>query len=743
MGNFNKILLTGAIAALAGGCMTAAPSAPRQFDLSNYAWKSSRGASMKAFNDKRSMQIDKNNRLMMRHANALEGGITPDVSFNASPKLGDLDGPDGKLWYYTSDYVYKTIHHENYDEQIVLEYTFNIYDENAKLVGTIHDKMRYRENEIRTPKLPELVGFVSKNYFNDDDKYEVVVGLVINCGYTDANGEFVWMPNTYRNEVYSLGGETEKVEVESPEGGMVEKEFSKPVYTLEGQIGDVLDASTGTEERFYLTMYDESIDRDYEDGDIEGGEDGPTVSDEYWEKLCANHITLSIYDKVGADGKMQKLMGYEIPILKLPGDQENTPFVISCGNGKDSYYMIQHYKDYFPNKYTSATEDMSMREHNSLMVSIYRFKDGKLELSNSTEIPFVKDSADRLNFTFMSVGDLLYLGDINFDENGVPSYFVRKKNEFADESTTISYYHYGSDGKKINDIFENADSFLSLSDIEGHDAQTLFVTFENDEYIFHFVNPMTGKENTKFSCYVQTDPDSDPEMLTSNMDRIKIGDTYEYAFEMRNPTLDDYDNTINRFAWFDKDGKFLRIEEVNMGQNVTYARSRILSSDLQPNVFLKDDTREYMIQIKRGIDASSMREEFLIAQPVSDENPTGKDVLLLTPDERGVLSSFLPYTHLDNPMLHIYYYDQATGNMSLDIYNLPFDASKVEEIEAAGSGAALTFDGSTVYADGEIKVYSLQGIAVKSGKDSVSVSDLDGGIYVVVSGKDVRKFTVK
>lgn len=98
---------------------------------------------------------------------------------------------------------------------------------------------------------------------------------------------------------------------------------------------------------------------------------------------------------------------------------------------------------------------------------------------------------------------------------------------------------------------------------------------------------------------------------------------------------------------------------------------------------------------------------------------------------------------LDKPMLHVYFYDQPTGKMNLDIYYLPFDGSKVEEIEAAGSGAALTFDGTTLYGEGEIKVFNISGMQVKSGNGTLSVADLDGGIYVARCGKDVRKFSVK
>ncbi len=495
-------------------------------------------------------------------------------------------------------------------------------------------------------------------------------------------------------------------------------------------------------------MYDEALpEPDYDDilGDISGEEtDTNTDKDNnFWEELTNAHITLRVLGKVDAEGNMPELLKYEIPTLKMPGDQEDTLPMFSISDGEDSFLLVQHYKEYFYNRYDSPTDDMSMREHNSLVIDIYRFKDGTITKSSTTEIPVIKDSGDRLLSTFYSVCDMRYKEDVYFTEDGKPGFFVTKTNYFADESEESSYHHYDSEGKKLNDFFIKADSHLAMSHIEGFEPQHMFVSYANGEYVFHFVDLLSGKEVTKFSCYLEIDPDSDPDMLTSNIDRVKVGDTYEYAVEMRTPTLDDNDNTINRYAWFDKSGKYLRTEEVNMGQNVLYAQSYLDTYTLQPELILKDSHREYMMLVKRAIDANTKSEELLIGQALNPEAPEGKDVLLITPDERGVLANINPFTMLDKPMLHVYFYDQPTGKMSLDIYYLPFDGSKVEEIEAAGSGAALTFDGTTLYGEGEIKVFNISGMQVKSGNGTLSVADLDGGIYVALCGKDVRKFSVK
>lgn len=85
-----------------------------------------------AFNTDRMEQIRKNNEMLMGRTPMKT--ISPDITFDANDKIGDLDGPNGELWFYTSNFVYKTITHEGYEEKVLLEYTFRIFDANAREV---------------------------------------------------------------------------------------------------------------------------------------------------------------------------------------------------------------------------------------------------------------------------------------------------------------------------------------------------------------------------------------------------------------------------------------------------------------------------------------------------------------------------------------------------------------------------------------------------------------------------------
>lgn len=743
---FTKFALASAVALLACSNLSYAYQADyKKFDLSKFAYKS-KASEKNLLTNSRFQRINRINAMLdggktMRRENQYK----PDATYPSVASMGDIDGPNGEVWTYTADLTFKEIVYDtddkNYTDHILLEYKFDIYDSDSKFVGSVHDKMRYEDYEIRAVS-HDIVPVITQNFFNDDAKYEIMVGLIANRSKTGDGNTQDWMPNSSRILVYSIGGEKETLEVETVEGNRVTKEFDKPVYRIDGQLGDVLDASTPGNEEFYMTFYDEELPEYGDDDIIDDGNGNAVVSDKFWNNLCKAHISLVTRGKVGSDGKMPEVLRVNIPILAMPGDQENTPFMISFTRNDEAYIFVQQYKEVFFNQYNSPTDDLTMRERNSLVVDLYKVKDGKAEKTQTTEIPFVKDSADRLLFTFMSVGDFRYREDINFGDDGKASFYVTKINYFSDESKNYSFYKYGASGTDKKVLFELADSHSPMADIEGYEPQELFINYKNGEYIFHFIDLDSAEEKFAMSCYLEVDDYSDPDMMTSNIERTKVGDSYHYCVEMKNPAeIDNY--TYNRFSWFDANGKFLKMDEVNMGRYVLYAQSYLDTYMLNARLFLSDATQEYMILIKRSEDNTNPTEELLIAQPVSVENPTGKEVLLLTPNEYGVLSYINPYTHLEKPMLQIYYYDQPAGKYTTDVYYLPFDSSAVKEIEAFGSGSSLTFDGVTIFAEGPVSVYDIEGKLIAKGTDSIGVDGFQSGVYIAVAGKEVRKFFIK
>jgi hypothetical protein len=90
----------------------------------------------------------------------------------------------------------------------------------------------------------------------------------------------------------------------------------------------------------------------------------------------------------------------------------------------------------------------------------------------------------------------------------------------------------------------------------------------------------------------------------------------------------------------------------------------------------------------------------------------------------------------------------AGGNQTV------FDASDFEYVRFAEDSSSvneltkvvpsLTFDGESLFADGKITVYSLTGAVIASSESgSLSVKDLEQGVYVAKAGSATLKFLKK
>ncbi len=727
-----KICAAVASAFLFSAAATAAPALQgATVDLTKFVYKGKNTSS--AFTSDRAINIENNNRRMFgkntRRAAEFDAEFTPVHTYGPSTKLGDIDGPNGEIWFYTMELDNEAVQYEWYTDYILRGYEINIYNAEHKLVGSIKDKMDYAADEVRVPYI-DILPVLSKNFFNDDDKFEVIVGLAINSS-TPGN-------TRYRSLVYSLDGETD------------EDGDSKVVYSIDNLVSDVLDATVpGGKERFFLTLMGEEYPAEEayaEEGDSEGDQNTA-----FWENLLRAKITLTTYGKVGADGKMTKIISHSIPCQMLPGDQESVSFCISMLHGEDPLMIYHQYGEPLFNPYYDYNDDMTQRESNTIKIEMYKLGDTSAELVQTTEIPFVKDSDPTCIASFFSIGNFKYTGDIDFDNyesNGKAAFIVNRQNKYVgqDESYISSFYVHNPDGTRRFTLFEGAEGFSGISDLPGFAPLTMFIE-NNGGYTFHMVNNLTGEKEASFSNVLEIDGFGDP--LTSNVDRVAYGDSYAFVGELRSPSDED-DFTFMRFAWLDKTGKVLFTDEVNMGLAVHYAMSFISSATLQPNVFHSDDNREYMMLIKRGQEDGTATEELLICQPRdldSEDNYYGKDILLLTPNENGVLGTIMPYSAIGVPKLTVMYYNQAAGTYTVDVYDLPLDnpaGAGIKAPEAAAAAGNIAFNGTALTAAGEyIEVYNLQGIRVAAAAEAVSVAHLPAGTYIARTSEGALKFIKK
>lgn len=644
-------------------------------------------------------------------------GYEPAVTLNAGDMLADLDGPNGELWYYTGRLYSRAIKYQYYTDYILEEYEFTLYNSKFEELGTIRDLVRYADDEERVPGPQggiDLLPTITRNYFNSDDKYEVLVSIAVN---TSTPGR-----NRYRSVVYSLNGEKETAEVQR--NGVAQTiEVDIPVKNMDGWVFDVLNASTATEENYYFTT-------------------SPVGGYSY-----------ILYAKADAEGNLQRVHNFSVGSQTWQGDQENSPSFMTFVHDGTAYLLLPHYREDFFMPYGSANDDMVMREGNSLIIELYSIEGTTTSQVAVTEIPNPKTEGSNVLATFRSVGDLRYTGDILFDNNGTISYIVTKCDELTtgDSTTGYCYYVYDLEGNKVKTIFENAENNMPMSSIEGFPEQHMFVFFDevDDTRYYNFVNIPEGYDKKKtVKIDSDLDPTDDADLLMFNADRVKSGDSYKYAFEMRTPSVDEYDNDVMRISWFNADGSYDRTDEINMGTAVHYAQVFITNALLSPEAIVSDSEQEYVILIKRGLVSGETvnQEELLIAQPYSEANPTGKNVMLLQPDEvKGNLALIGLYPGLDmkgNALLITY---NGVNGVTADFYPLPFDLSSIENIEADGvTNSELSYDGTAIYAEGlEIMIFTTDGRLVANGKDAVAVDAIPAGVYVAVAGKSANKFIVK
>lgn len=749
MGISTKLILALALPVIGASTADAKFQANQSFDPSGFAFKGTRHS---AFSGPRQQKIKELNSLLdgrkigrKTDANQLK----PTVALSNIDDFGDIDGPNDETWFYSANYTFRAEKvNEYYTDMIMLEYKFDIYNATMDLVGTISDKVRYQDDEVRIAGGGsagcQLTPVITKHFFNTDDKYEVLVGLSVN---TKTPGI-----NHYRNVVYSIGGEKENLPVYDPESGKtVNKDFDKPINVIYSSIGDVLDASRNGEEEYYMTIYDESLPGDYE------VPEGATVEEAgkiFWDALTKATISIKMLGKADKDGNLKEIHEFSFPLLCTPGNQETSPFLMSFRKGNDVYFVTQRYKEIFWNPYYSPEEDMTMRESNALVVNLYKIVDGSAQLVKTSEIAFSKDSDADVLASFHSVGDLRYREDVNFGgfdfnkDNEMPAYYVTKNNYLVGEANTFSYYLYDANGKKRKKIFEGAENNLSLSNIEGFEPQQLFIELMGTSYVFNMVDLISGNKVSFPHMFDAGDPEN-LETLTFNIDRVAYGDSYCYVDELKHPILGEDENgdyvDFMRFEWIDKKGIHMHTHEVNMGPDVQYSQSYIVGDAIHPRVFDNDDNYEYMLLTKRGLADGGNQEELVISKAICEDYPYGKDLLVLKPSaEKGILNNIIPYVSSSRPMLSINWkgYD---GKYSQEMYFLPLGTSHsaVEEIEVSGD-ATLTFDGTSLHAAGEqINVYNLHGVCVATGFETVSTKSLTAGMYIATAGENARKFMVK
>lgn len=657
MGTLSKLALAIALP-LAAISANAAPDVKKASflpDVSSLRYKAKNYKSL--FNSDRTARIDEiNKRLYASHKGPAKlSSVTPDFILPSSDQYDYIDGPNGSVYFYSAEFVTEDkVISEYYTQKDIVEYVFHIYDTSFNKIGDIKGKVQL--DVTTNPQNPEtrvasmgLTPILTKKFFNSDEKWEVLVYFNMNTPNYTVNS---------RTVAFQIDGEKDA------EG------YDVPICTIQGNLSDVLEANSGRwSEDYYLTFAnDYTFPSDPDD-------------DSFSTFVNTQGVIIETYKKVGYGSKEPvKFFEMKMRLNDWPGDQESaTPFITRCIDGKP-YIFTNGYTDglwIFEEKEDSFIPEQSWNDKTKFFVNIYQ--PTSLENPNllqHTEIDVKKTAGDKILATFYFLGNLSYRNDVDFDncdEPGKANLIVTTKdwegNEMGDDT---SYYLYGPDGKLKATLGEAVDGVMALSDVKGQEPEYMFIYNENGEYLFEFINPFTGNIHHSFR---QTLPwQGDTEGLYVNGDRVASGDSYKYCFELATPGRDADGNDLMRLAWVNTDGEIESVEEVNMGKDVRMAKVYIEQQALNPFLFDTSAEREYMIIVKRGLPNSiGTQEEFLIGTASSHENPVGKILLEVTPDNtHGNLMQVSTLDLDNNPVLWVMFYNYDTEKYYQEFYNLPF-----------------------------------------------------------------------
>ncbi len=657
-----------------------------------------------------------------------DGSFTPDLVLESRDLYGDIDGPDGDLWYYHGEINYDyVVHNEYWTEALPKSFEVSIYDGQMQLRGTIKDTFVLKDDEARVRQV-DLLPIITQKYFNRDDAYEVAVSVIVNPK------PYGVRPYTY---VYSLGNDKD------------ENGEDVPVRVVNGMVSDVLDASDEKGENVIMTFMHEYNDSGLSDEDIYDVDnpDDPTLRENYWKYNLGNKIGMTSYARVDESGNFTEVFTKTITHYQAQGNQQDDPLSITMVRNGKPVIVFPYYEDLVYNPFYSPMEDMTQRQPNNLVVEIYEQPavGEKFVLKQTTKIPVVKATESDVLYSYYAIGSFRYREDIAFTGDKA-DFFVTRRDYLTGDSERHSFFAYNADGTLKREIFSNSDSHAPLSNLDGFDPMELFITKQDADYYFNFVNMRTFETELAINYGLMLDgEDGEPDYMMANLDRTLTADgkSFYYVAEMRAPGYDDI-NDINymRIVWLNRDGSFNHMDQINMGNNVNYATLYLNGAVLQPDFFHSDSKQEYMMLIKRAHagDNDTTEEQLLVAQVAGKQNPAGKDLLLLGNCEAGVLKYIAPMFGEQNRLAVTF---AGGGKSTTYYYNLPLDGlSGIEDI-VNGSDGEIMVSGTMVSAAGSIELFNAAGVRVATGNGALDLQGLTPGIYIARTASAAVKIAVK
>lgn len=533
----------------------------------------------------------------------------PSATIKAGSEWGLLEGTDGQDWYYSIDRTAEGYYYTGA--------TLSVYDPTHTLAGTV---------KIAVPdgkKVNDITPFgtiTTKMFDKDASTQEITVSM---HAVGDASNGY---KGTYYTYVYTLAGDS----LRCYEGSGVLIHYAKDAwssYTRLLLVNDYTETSDSVDEDGL------PVSVDYERVDVlkppSWGSSEPTVEHTFTYSLDNTYYS------------------------------EGSPFNFMLVDGQ-GYYTLAMYEKPYVSGYDSSTYDPIFTEDNHYTIRTY---DESFSLVDSIAVPIVTPSDTYARMVQFGSFPQANLSRNYFTTDGQLAYVVT----WLDYITSKDDYRYAFDvydskGEYVKTICDSVyNTFFTLAPIEGQSDQVAFMQEVGDEQQVQMVDIP--------SCEKKTLLPSDVEgwTISTDINRMKHGDSYQYVVKMLNGTTDDDGNVIARVAWYNPDLTVDHYTTFNLGPDAENFRINLEDNVLDPYLFNTDDGLEYIYIAKIKRSDNKIDDVVVLADSV------GQTIRTFTNDaEKGYLYS--AYVMTGNPLkpeLAVIYQNDTTGVSTIDFYGLP------------------------------------------------------------------------
>ena len=334
------------------------------------------------------------------------------------------------------------------------------------------------------------------------------------------------------------------------------------------------------------------------------------------------------------------------------------------------YYVIPHYAK----EYMQPTEDIFAElvptEDNSFVIEVYN---DQYELVKEISIPM--NTNEGAYFTFAGFG-MFSMEDLSrgFFTGDDQLNFIVTEYDYMLENDDYRYTFnvYNESGELIKTIGENAVTWLHMSPVAGEEQQVVLVKTDTEYGSLEMVDIPSCEKVASLPGEI------DGRMISSQIDRRAVGDSYQYVISTAQAAYDEDYNIIASIGWYTKEGEVDHYVDFNLGPNGEYFAAYLSTESLNPYLMDTDSEYEYVYLSK------IRNERDLLDNYLTIANEDGSVIRSFTnDDEKGMYYSggFVNWTTI-NPSLFIAYIDND-DNYNIDFYEMPF-----EKFAAGGTGTA-------------------------------------------------------